>query len=499
MAKLQRTFRGIRPCLHLEQQRFCISHELPVCIQCAQEIHSQCNNVVSIDDLKINETWISGLEESFDRAIKKTNSDVANKGIHKFEAEKEAIKRTIFDTKAEIVQHLDNLQDKFFEKELEPKYKQYLNTAKTKCRKLESLKKEMQMLRHDLLLTKNKELNTETCLEILHLKQKFETKLIELHSITSDREIIECQIDLCIQSDVKNFLIKVKTFGDVTVKERVVNYRDKNQFLASSREGVEHGSVLDTRSLNLKFKSKFSVLQPNKKAAITGCTMTPEGRLFIADGAGSGRLFEYTENGKYIGVVNVTATPLDVATIDNNMIAVAFGTREIEVIDISTRKVVNIIKSSGNVRKISDLEGKLCFIDDYEGIVITDTLGTDKKRINRPFVRYATVANDKMIFTDAENHSVHCYDSSGKPILTFHDDFIDQPAGVVADAEQNIFVVGEASNNLTVIQRHGQAFKTLLTAKDGLMKPGAMCFNKKKNILCLGLNDKGEVRLFEVE
>ena len=134
-----------------------------------------------------------------------------------------------------------------------------------------------------------------------------------------------------------------------------------------------------------------------------------------------------------------------------------------------------------------------------QGIVVTDKTGSILNTIKCDVstVCHLHTSKDTIFYTDFEKNTVHCCNMLGEEIWIFNDESVIRPQGVSIDNNQNVFVVGQFSNTLTIIQHDGTVSKTLLKESNGLDHPFAVYFNKNNNSLVL--SDKpGSLALYNV-
>ena len=110
-------------------------------------------------------------------------------------------------------------------------------------------------------------------------------------------------------------------------------------------------------------------------------------------------------------------------------------------------------------------------------------LNTIKCNVDAVF--YLQVTKENIYYTDYTKKTLHCCNLSGDNIWVFQDESANNSHGVSVDNNRNVFVVGQRSNTLTVIQYDGTVSKTLLTQTDGLSYPLAVFYSKDRNTLVL--------------
>lgn len=112
-------------------------------------------------------------------------------------------------------------------------------------------------------------------------------------------------------------------------------------------------------------------------------------------------------------------------------------------------------------------------------------------------IYYIATTHDRIYFTDCYKNLVYCYSITGEYIWTFTDQSLVNARGISADVDNNVFVVGEDSNNLTMIQHDGKISKMLLSKSDGLNQPVSVHYNIDKKLL-LVCNVNGDAFLYSV-
>ncbi|CAG2258125.1 unnamed protein product [Mytilus edulis] len=191
----------------------------------------------------------------------------------------------------------------------------------------------------------------------------------------------------------------------------------------------------------------------------------------MTDYYGGGKLMEYKYDGKHIRDIPISNEPFSLTAIDTDRIAVTFG----------DKKYLEIINTTEPGIVVMDLNGKtLNTIDIYVFSVYN-----------------ITATSDRIYYTDSHRNTVNCCSMTGQEIWVFNNKSISKPTGLSVDSNQNVFVVGQTSNKLTLIQHDGKDSKVLLSGCDGLESPYAGNYNKQTKIMCLGYQT-GSVALYQV-
>ncbi|CAC5392080.1 unnamed protein product [Mytilus coruscus] len=284
-------------------------------------------------------------------------------------------------------------------------------------------------------------------------------------------------------------------FGEIKVIETMTNLQLKDAKIDQAQIQI-HGLSQNIHTVNLQVKQKFDIKR--SKEPISGCIILPDNRIIIADHR-SGQLMEYNTNGQHIRDIPVSDKPYSLTLVDTNCIAVTYGhSYYLEIINTKKRERKKL-KCKNNCWGISNQDQKLYVVVLGQGIVVMDVHGKTLKTIDIDVsgVFFITTTSDRIYYTNQVSNTVHCCSMTGHEIWVFKDQSITLPGGISVDHNQNVYVVGTWSHNLTLIQHDGKDSKVLLTYRDGLNLPAAVHYNKEKNIVCLGCK-KGSVELYQV-
>jgi DNA-binding beta-propeller fold protein YncE len=106
-------------------------------------------------------------------------------------------------------------------------------------------------------------------------------------------------------------------------------------------------------------------------------------------------------------------------------------------------------------------------------------------------VRYVATSQDKLYYTNYENHTVTCCDLHGTTQWEFNSDrVLQEPGGISVDNDGNVYVFGFKSNSVVVISSDGKRHIQLLSSKDSLVKPCVLEYDKFTNRLLVVNNER---------
>lgn len=110
-------------------------------------------------------------------------------------------------------------------------------------------------------------------------------------------------------------------------------------------------------------------------------------------------------------------------------------------------------------------------------------------------------SNEKTLyFSNPDNTgTVTCCDFHGNVKWVFRDNILQNPSGTGVDSHGNVYVAGIQTDNIVAISADGKRCRELLTKENGIDKPRALCFDKKRNKLLVANTFNKKVFLFSVE
>ncbi|XP_071155116.1 uncharacterized protein [Mytilus edulis] len=477
---------------------YCKKHDIAVCVVCIPLGHKSCSSsdVISIDDASKNAKLSSALldlEGTISTTIDNVKNCIKDREIalKNVDQDEQTIRKTITDTRKNLNEYLDKLERKLI-LDLKSKHRNckskivkilnHLRQMETEVEKLKEQTIQMKRFASDLqVFLGTRELNRALCKQIGSLKE-------EIRDYTNNNMEIE------VNHVISSLMNEVKQFGEIRVNETMVELQLKDAKTDQAQIQI-HGLSQNIHNINLKLKQKFDIKVTN----ISGCIVLPDNRIIIADYYGS-ELMEYNNDGQHIRNIPNSNAPFSLTAIDTDRIAVTFGDKKyLEIINTTGKSKRKTVKCSDNCWGISYQDQKLYVIVFGQGIVVMDLNG---KTLNTIDIHVSSVYNitatsDRIYYTDIDSDTVHCCSMTGQEIWVFKDKSISFPRGLSVDSNQNVFVVGEDFNNLTLIQHDGKDSKVLLTDSNGLKSPNVVHYNKQKKIICLGYK-AGSVALYQV-
>ncbi|XP_063425266.1 uncharacterized protein LOC134708556 [Mytilus trossulus] len=469
---------------------YCKKHDIAVCVVCIPLDHKSCSasDIISIEEASKNAKQSSALldlEGTISATIDNVKHCIKDREIAltNVDQDEQTIRKTITDTRKNLNEYLDELEKKLL-LDLKSKHGNCKSKIMKILNQLRQMEKEVEILKEQTIQMKSFASDLQVFLGTRHLnktmRKKIESLKEEIRNCTKNRMEIE------VNHVINSLVNEVKLFGEIKVMETTANLQLKDAKIDQAQIQIQ-GLSQNIQNVSLKLKQKFDIKGSDE--SISGCIVLPDDRILIADYYRSGRLMEYNNNGQHIRDIPVPNKPFSLTLVDTDCIAVTYGRKEyLEIINTKNTSERKRVKCSGCCFGISYQDQKLYVSVWHQGIVVMDLNGTTLNTIDIDVYRVynITTTRDRIYYSHQGSNTVHCCSMTGQKIWVFKNQSISEPSGLSVDSNQNVFVVGGTSNNLTVIQHDGKDSKFLLTDRDGLKSPDAVDYNKQKKIVCLG-------------
>ncbi|CAC5361308.1 unnamed protein product [Mytilus coruscus] len=459
---------------------FCKSHDQALCVVCLPTEHGSCTDVITIDVAATNarqSTAISDLQEAIEVTLHNVTHYINNRNTATKDIEKQEnkIRRIIRDTRTKINGHLDEFEEKFM---------QTLVSATNTCK---SKRKAYQTERS----------STADVQVFLGTRQidKLVISETEFNKTATD-SIYDYKVNLVLNSDVQKLSNGVvKTFAEIQFAENATNLDIKELKIEHAQMQQKVQPASNVADIELKLMTKVNIKKEGHMY-ITGCAILPNEHLLFANHTYKYKLLEYSEEGNFVGSIQVSATPYDKTVLDSDRIAITYGIKRFfEIFNYRNSRVEKKIKTGGDCWGLSQSNGKIYVkLDKVEGFDIT---GRKVYIVDAECRDYISASKNNIFCSNYLNGTVCCYDMKGQEVWKFQNDSLQYPYGVANDRSGNVFVVGRTSRNLIRIENDGKTYKNLLNLEEYSI-PGAVCYYKDKNSLLICNENGGQCALYNV-
>ncbi|CAC5408354.1 unnamed protein product [Mytilus coruscus] len=237
---------------------------------------------------------------------------------------------------------------------------------------------------------------------------------------------------------------------------------------------------------------------------IKGSVILPYGHLLMANYTESNYLTECSYTGEHIRNIPVSGPPFDIGLIDSNSIVVKYGEMQyLEIMNNITFEVETKNELQDHCMGVSHKDSKLYIVCGYYTIQVLDIssrkLETWKTVSENLFDYYdITTSKDKIFYTEMLENIIYCCRMNGEELWQFESESIIGPCSIAVDDDDNVYIVGNTSNNLTIIQHNGKDSKILLSESDGLYEPRTVYYDKETKTILICRQDGWQVWLYKV-
>ena len=493
---------------HEKFNLYCKDHECPCCGICMVETHRDCIDVTILENLIKNvktsdifneiEQLISEMTETIGniRQNRETNSGAVRE--HKIIVENE-----IQELRTKINNHLDKLQENMM-KELTEAQKQITYDSWELLVSLDKKQNELIEYQTNVVNIRKYASDLQTYLAVKQIEKEVETYDTCLQSLVKSHSLNQTKLSCKIDNGLKTIATNIQKFGEIVVESRpceMIIVRSKDKQAQMMVADISPPVLVD--NIQLKLKQKINI----KGRCIRGCSLLPEGRMVLSCWHTDTISFINKEGVilSQISKYKIGSTTFDTVYIkDTNSIAVSSGWGGngcITMIDIESQKVMTTISMDTDIYGMAIIGGTIYYCAREKGLKklnVSDQSVRDIINRDMTCVRYVATSQDKLYYTNYENHTVTCCDLHGTTQWEFNSDrVLQEPGGISVDNDGNVYVVGFKSNNVVVISSDGKRHIQLLSSKDGLVKPCVLEYDKFTNRL-LVVNVERTAFLFDV-
>ncbi|XP_052061991.1 uncharacterized protein LOC127702036 [Mytilus californianus] len=424
------------------------------------------------------------------------NRNVAMKNL---EIEEQSVRKSISEIRANVNKHLDELENKMLNV-LSQRYENCKSKYGKVQKYLNKIEKEIKLLQEQTSQLKRVGSDLQVFLGTRQINKLIHNEVQSVKSMTSSLQ--DYKIGVEIHQEIISLLENVDTFGKVKVEENTISLPFKDPKVDQAQ--IVHkpsGQSFDRTRLQLR--QKFKIKRKTAEVKVTGCAILPNSHILIANYSEDKVLIEYGEAGRHIRDIPVSGQPFDLAVIDSDRMAVSYGGNSImEILNINDKMVHAKVTFDWSCWGISYQNENIYILITNEGIVEMDMSAKRLRTIGGQYsdecgIFYISVMKDRICYSSWLTNVLYCCSMTGDDIWTFTDQSLVAPCGISVDDDQNVFVVGKDSNNLTMIQHDGKVSKTLLTEFDGLNTPNAIVYNSAKKLLLI-FKQNGDAFLYSV-
>ena len=461
----------------LSFEYFCVDHDMLCCKECFSETHRTCKTVPSLD------TASNGIKSS------QSYKDAGDEINHILQT-LDTLSSGHIDNKETIQQEADVIHD---------------NIIRVKEKLIEKVESLVQQLMDELKQIKDNQLN------------EIKANITDIEDVITSSKAHKGAFDFTKDngSDQQTFLLVHTTKSDINhLQHRVLNLAKtqmhvslefcENTTIHSCLNRLGSIQLLQGRPLCRPFvprklsqsqipiapsrplspftnQCELNLHQIIKNCDIRGMAVSTDGILLLCDFANR-RLIMFNSDDFYESTISTKFNPWDVAVLPGTKSAVISKRDEgcVQFVDIENKaalQVVNVFRNrSGGLGATTDYilvggEGKIHFLNLHGQFVKSVDV-----EIKSAIWYLAPLGND--IICCSGSIDVHVINMQTGENKSYRSENLKTPMKMATDANGNIYIVGHSSDNILRLSPNDGTFSVVLTAKDGIKHPNALCFNK---------------------
>ncbi|XP_071126756.1 uncharacterized protein [Mytilus edulis] len=481
---------------HMKYENYCPHHNKLCCPACISTKHKNCVGLLLLQDV-LKTAKSSTLLDSIEVSIKdiKTNIDTIIKNrqddLNTFRKQREKCQDEIKQLRIKINCHLDGLEQQILNELAAAENKVEIKTNKVVA-DLSEKTKHADVLQQNIASVKEHGSDLQAYIGSKMIEAAVEIEEKYIQSLIKDgslqQNLLKCKID-----DKIVRLTSIKSFGNISIESGCLSVTLKTekekqtQILTSIPLPIER--TVD--NIKLSIASKIDMTGDLfKKSDIRGAVILSNGQILFADSS-QRKLILINNDGTLAKTVLVTSGPYDVSIIGDRKVAMS-AFRAVHIIDIDSEEIKDNINTHGECQGIDYHSARgmlICYVKSkgIQSIQLFDkTISTivQVRGDSKTGLFYIAVHGDNIYESRAEQHTITCYSLVGEKKWVFNNiNLLASPMAISVDDNSNLFVSSNFTNSIVALSPDGTICKQLLSVQDGIMRPLALYFDVKKNIL----------------
>jgi DNA-binding beta-propeller fold protein YncE len=404
--------------------------------------------------------------------------------------------------RVKINSHLDTLEHNIIQKldDTENKIKSKIDNL---LKQLSKNSKTVEGLQSDIRAVKEYASDLQTFLGSKAIEEEVKKEEEYLMALSEDGCLQQLNLRYNINTKIKDILSTITTFGSVSIETSPpsVAIKTTKAKQAQIMSVIQHPSVKSINDIKLTLHTTFDIPKVKGNITITGCIVSPNGKMIFVDYYTNQRLLILNEDSTLDNEITCLPRTFDITCLDDTTVAVS-ADNGIEIININSTKVERRINTGIPCFGITHHNGVLLWCELQRGIQMMklsdDRVTTLVKQSNLPYDSYIATCGDKLYQTTNSNNTVICYTIKGEKLWEYKDvSVLKDPWGVTVDNNSNVYVTSYSSSKVVVLEPDGIQGRQLISSEDGLNGPTGLYFDKSKNCL-LVTNYHGQAFLYRM-
>ncbi|KAL3888182.1 hypothetical protein ACJMK2_000561 [Sinanodonta woodiana] len=256
-----------------------------------------------------------------------------------------------------------------------------------------------------------------------------------------------------------------------------------------------------TKECQVEKVETFNVNISGGTPGYIGITILPRGRVMLLD-YNKSKCILLNNSYQVVATYKLTKQPSDICVVGDEEVAVSVRfEKKIQLLSVKDDVIspVRTITTTYECWGISSAEkGEMvvvgdCGNDRYCWSLIRDgreVSYSDQYHTKSGYVNYIAINNSKtrVYITLHDKNSLLCFNMEGKKQYTYSPDNLKCPSGVTVDRDDNIYVVGYASNNIHQLSPEGCILHVITTEIP--QYPWAISFDNSRDIFIITNNSE---------
>ena len=262
---------------------YCREHECPCCIICNMKNHSDCKNVVIMEDI-IKNVKTSNMFNETEHLIKemietigkiRQNRETNSSSVRE---QKRIIENQIQELRTQINNHLDRLHENLMT-ELDEAEIQVTDETRELLVSLDEKQKELTEYQTNIVNIKKYASDLQTFIAVKQIEKQVDTQDTCLQSLVNSDSLNQTKLTYKIDTGLKNITTSIQKFAEVDVESKpcemvVVRRKDKEAQMMVAKLSPP----MSVENIQVNLKQKINT----KVSDIRGCSLLPDGRMVFS-------------------------------------------------------------------------------------------------------------------------------------------------------------------------------------------------------------------------
>ncbi|XP_063435161.1 uncharacterized protein LOC134716228 [Mytilus trossulus] len=473
-------------------QNYCSQHASICCPQCVQSNHANCVGILSLENV-IQTAKTSVLLETIDQNLRDIKINIERvvkdrtQNLVEIKKQKQKFHDEIKQVRNQINEHLDNLEQQILQDlhAAEDKIKSQINDL---LGKLTEHMEKLDLLQTNMSALREYASDLQTFLGSKMIETEIKKHELSMQSLYKDDCLQKIDLNCKIEDKISDVLSTVSSFGSISVdaSSPLVEMQTDKAEQAQIRT-FSHAPPTSINDIKITLKSKLDF------SFVIGCAFSSNGDIFMVSYEKKCLLVLKEVGTLQSNIPLSNPNPVDVTCIDDKSVAVSFPhSKQIQIINISTKTIERTIKTTSNCFGISYRDDYLYF-NTGSGIQKVNVSGncspTFIKEDTMSFFCFITTSTDKIFYTNPSNSTVTCCSLTGEKMWEYKDQLVcNYPRGIAVDKTSNVYIA-TVNSSIFVLSPDGKKARKLIASKDQLSSTYGLAFDvKNEHLLVANVN-----------